>query len=284
MYQRASSRRSGFTLIELLVVIAIIAILIALLVPAVQKVREAAARTTCANNLKQLGVALHNYNSATKRLPPMLDYGRYQPYGWMPFYYSLYPYIEQDALYRRGSGTDGWGANNHNVVVPALICPSDPTSADGHSMWNNWFTTSYASNQKMFGSNNVYNSNAGFYATRGMYNVGNIPDGSSNTIGIVERFQNFQSYTWSNLAIYPTSFSYWGMYHQWINHYGIFGAYMPQVPATTTQAHPYYPNSAHATMQLLIMDGTVRGISASINSNTWNYALNPNDNQPFVWE
>src|SRR5687768_889293 len=108
---RSSSRRSAFTLIELLVVIAIIAILIALLVPAVQKVREAAARTQCLNNLKQIGLGLQNYHDTHKKLPPaLINSGR----GAGPSYYAgqayqvfnhtgftlLLPYIEQDALYK----------------------------------------------------------------------------------------------------------------------------------------------------------------------------------------
>src|SRR6267378_3523540 len=86
--------RPAFTLIELLVVIAIIAILIGLLVPAVQKVREAAANTTCKNNMHQLGVAAHNYESARKALPPGMDS---QGFGCLVF---MLPYMEQDNVYK----------------------------------------------------------------------------------------------------------------------------------------------------------------------------------------
>ena len=104
--KRALAARRGFTLIELLVVIAIIAILIGLLLPAVQKVREAAARSTCSNNLKQIALACHNYESAQGKLPPPrgTNYPGFTAYrGWMC---EIMPYMEQDNL-RREIG-DTW--------------------------------------------------------------------------------------------------------------------------------------------------------------------------------
>jgi prepilin-type N-terminal cleavage/methylation domain-containing protein len=117
--------RVGFTLIELLVVIAIIAILIGLLVPAVQKVREAASRTQCLNNLKQMALATHNFHDSFKQFPPAM--GKFNNvYGTAHFF--ILPYIEQTPLYNQANG-DSY--NVVNLPVSVYWCPSDASITQG---------------------------------------------------------------------------------------------------------------------------------------------------------
>ena len=185
MFRRLKAIRLAFTLIELLVVIAIIAILIALLVPAVQKVREAAARTTCANNLKQMGLAVHNYAGVyNSKLPPMLDYQLGQV-GWAPWFYSLLPYIEQGPLYNRALGSGaGWNNGNKQLWSSRSISARRiPSGSQGLSQ-NGWGGASYAPSILMYGSSIIVQN--GSWVALAKYKIGNIPDGTSNTIGVVE--------------------------------------------------------------------------------------------------
>ncbi len=195
--QRFLRRWRGFTLIELLVVIAIIAILIGLLLPAVQKVREAAARMKCTNNLRQLALAVHNCADSNQgKLPPALGTWPSPNLGRCPttgsgfggLFYFLLPYLEQDNLYKATQCTGKLGYDVEQGARPAaaggvmqdhpnvFLCPSDPTLNGGTSGWA--AVGSYVYNGQIFQADWVGYST---FPT-------SIQDGTSNTTFFTETY------------------------------------------------------------------------------------------------
>jgi prepilin-type N-terminal cleavage/methylation domain-containing protein len=196
----ALSKRRGFTLIELLVVIAIIAILIALLVPAVQKVREAAMRTQCVNNLKQIGLAVHNHVGVLKvfptcgtswTVPPVFmapglpAVGAAQQAGWA---YAILPYIEQKGAWTGGGGAtiDQCQINAIGSVIPGYYCPAR-RSPEALPPTGAWYGPggSYPHGTMDYAGSNLENN--GVIAYQVCRRIADITDGTSNTILIGEK-------------------------------------------------------------------------------------------------
>jgi prepilin-type N-terminal cleavage/methylation domain-containing protein/prepilin-type processing-associated H-X9-DG protein len=228
MSRRLQSGRGAFTLIELLVVIAIIAILIALLVPAVQKVRAAAARTQCQNNLKQMGLGIHNYHDSNKFLPSGGTTGGGWGTNWR---FLILPYVEQDSLYKQvlaGSSTIlpniGWGdstviARYGDVQISIYRCPASPMPewcSNPHNgkimavpyygiagvVGNAGIIPGYSHTKQVTGGGGIYAADGTFFAGS-KHTLVQLPDGTSNILFVSEcsdylQLTNGQKVDWGN--------------------------------------------------------------------------------------
>jgi prepilin-type N-terminal cleavage/methylation domain-containing protein len=214
----------GFTLIELLVVIAIIAVLIALLLPAVQQAREAARRTQCKNNLKQMGLALHNYHDTYRSFPPanVVRFAE-KPYGdgWT-WHARILPQLEQTALYNQVSKVMGTDSGTYTsalqklaetMTIAAFICPSHPSgnktlgSVTGIpvSTYNGVCGTNTFNNGDLNQATDVGYRGNGIFYMNSHTRFGDIPDGSSNTLMVAEVIDDIDGSGAANIGSIPGS-------------------------------------------------------------------------------
>ncbi len=315
---RLFARVRGFTLIELLVVIAIIAVLIGLLLPAVQKVREAAARMQCSNNLKQISLATISLSDQNNTAMPN-GIGTYpNPFnaqgGFGSVFMHILPNIEQENLYKAstvGPTVDSWRLPNggpycwgnssntqgritvYDQGIKTYICPSDPTNTpEGKAGANNWGTTSYGYNHRVF-EVGLYDWRSGDWSNKrtARYPAG-FPDGTSNTILFAEKYaqpsRNRDAMEWGG----NTWWEWAPKFAADIQGPGSKFLVQPTVAWCDAQTNvpvqllggtrnnicQFLAVSPHSGgMNVALADGSVRFLGAGISGNTWWRAVLPDD-------
>ena len=292
-----ATRRRAFTLIELLVVIAIIGVLVGLLLRAVQRVREAANRIECLNNLKQIGLAFHNIGDMDGRLPPGIGHfptDKSPDFGTAYFY--LLPYLEQDNLFDLSYLGGTHRAENNKAFsqpVKTLVCPSDRTAGSGVVFDNAgtaWGACSYAVNAQVFAE--VYDQSAGYYQwylrdAEGHPRLSDsfFLDGMSNTILVAEKYARCHNYARKEGGSF---WAYWytdgpvqplhaGFAISWY-HYDVGPRDTFRVRPDPSDCDPTLPATGHSGgMNVAMADGHVQAINLTISPETWWALCTPRD-------
>ena len=296
MAQRRVCSRGGFSLIELLVVIAIIAVLLGLLVPAVQKAREAAARIQCCNNLRQIGIARHDFHTAYGRMPCGIGWWS-EPNTASPgkafgiCWFHVLPFIEQDSLYKSSFDGTSYFAGNNGVYtrpIKTYVCPSDPSTegAGVVTLYSGavWGAMSYAANTQI---DAICDKNGILQDIYGNFRLeSSCPDGTSNTIYVAEKYAHCTN------AIYKEGGTLWAY---WIGDASIqplHAAYALSIwngysvgPSSkfSVRPNPFRGNcdptlasSPHSGgINVCMVDGSVRFVSEGISGTTWWAACTP---------
>ncbi|WP_166831725.1 DUF1559 domain-containing protein [Thalassoroseus pseudoceratinae] len=310
---RQYRRRFGFTLIELLVVIAIIAILIALLLPAVQSAREAARRMSCSNNLKQIGLALHNYHDTFKVFPQNqgyathggTDYGPPSEYSGISWRALILPFIEQGNLHSQidfgqpVNSTVGTPSNLDiaRMPMPAYLCPSDPsgnlTKTGNQYLWSNWcYPHSGCQRDEPLGVTNYKGLVGNGYDVplstssypQSMFDrrkgaplkMRDVTDGTTNVLFVGEISPEW--YAWPGWLTWHSPMST----HRGPNHVRrLYSSIGQRSSSQHGFADNFTANSFHpGGVQFLLVDGSVHFITETIDLTTYQQLGHPQDGMP----
>lgn len=275
---RRSLRRSAFTLVELLVVIAIVGILVSLLLPAVQSAREAARRMQCSNNLKQIGLGLHNYESTFKKFPV----GSIES-NFISAFTAILPHLEQGNTYAKYDFSKYYTLPDNSAVskqwMPAYLCPSMALPRDVPETRGNEVggPSSYLLNE---GTSSYMSKADGMFAADwpayGMSNphIGfmQISDGTSNTLAVSETTYNYKDYKWDASLPAPLGGTIRYGLARWVVGYPRVAMGTTRFPINDFSAETLegYSSQHTAGVAALLMDGSVHFISDSVNPVSFN--------------
>jgi prepilin-type N-terminal cleavage/methylation domain-containing protein len=276
--------RPGFTLIELLVVIAIIAILIGLLLPAIQKARQSAARTQCSDQMHQLGIASHTYNDNFQQLP--ITVGTVNSVSGTAFFFLL-PFVEQSNLYTTAAGNS---VNVQGNIVPLFVCPMDPSNVPGNPQ-----------NIGRSGASCSYSINDWVTASPSRSLANGFPNGTTNTVLFAERWKYCEDNGTESHPYYSGTGGYtepaWA-----VSSSGNSTGYWWDTPCFPTFGQPtrgngavplpqFFPDESSCAwsstngnhqgyMNIALGDASIRVVGTGLTSATWNSAVNPMNNVP----
>ena len=270
-----SPRRRGFTLFQLLVLLALLIILLGLLLPAVQKTRQAAARIQCSNNLKQQILATIDCADTHATVgPPAVGYypNAKQPdtnrNGFGTLFFHVLPFIEQEPLYTNSLGEDKiysvWNKDAYSTTIKTYVCPTD-TSVGADHRYEGWLATSnYAANYLLFG-------NPAKQTLDGKTRIANVTDGLSNTIMYAERYKMCNEQ--------PCAWGYAGAYY-WTPMYGFYSKGKFQAAPKQADCDPALAQGLHAGggIDVAMGDGSVHFIVPTVSPTTWWHATTPSGN------